>query len=110
MHCNFYIGQKVIAVPNNPKGWIKAKDHGYNVPEPGQTYTIRAIYLDPYEYEKDEPMIGVRLAEVVNPPYVKCSCGNINCKSTIHMELGFPHYEFRPATDISVFKQALEKV
>ncbi len=91
----FHVGQRVVCIARGV--WLAARSLGCTVPVSGQVYTIRDVYVDPY----DKVSVGVHLVEVVNP---KDYCGR-------PVEVGWHVHEFRPVreTDISVFLAMLSK-
>ncbi len=102
MECKFWVGQKVVYLRRMDARPLSEEERrssslGHpNLPTAGDVYTIRDIYVDSYW---NEPF--VRLVEVVNPTITWVN-GTF--------EAGFNHTRFRPATDITIFKEIVAKV
>jgi hypothetical protein len=101
MSNNFYVGQKVVHVPNwSGKFNNRALFPQLQWPEPNGVYTIRkiAIGLDRDGVE----LLGLSLEEVPDQPDPLCSGGIVQWDA----------FEFRPVTflniDISIFQKMLQ--
>jgi hypothetical protein len=99
----FYVGQKVVALPDPEGGheYFIHPGHGLRLNEPvvGQVYTIRGIT----ESRLPEPFGFLWLNEVHNEP--------MHLEAEGIVEVSWPDYRFRPVverpTDISIFKAML---
>jgi len=91
MECKFFVGQKVVcAVDYSPLKFLFSLEI---LPILNKTYTIRAI-------NNVDNQIGILLEEIHNPQREY---------ATGFHEVHFDAEDFKPLTDISIFKEMLNK-
>ncbi len=96
----FQVGQKVRCTARGDWSKTRARwaEYGASVPVRGGIYTVREI-------TSRHDGVGILLVEVVNP---KIPGYGIEIAWALHADDGHP--EFLPITDISVFKEILNKI